>query len=215
MKVTTFENIIKILESAFSNFTFNIKDEFKVEVWYGELAYMDDIKAVLAAKKVISTYDFVTIKNIKEAYGTIDNPAKIDIEEGWGLVEKAIRIFGYARSSEALESLPTQVQKAVMYMGGFQSICEAEKKEVARGQFNKAMASVNTRARNNATLGQPLLEQLNIYQSLAENTEKTCLENHHQDYIPRTNSDIDQNKTYISHIRDIISQSSNKTEVAL
>lgn len=215
MKVTTFETIMKILESAFMNFTFNIKDEFKVEVWYGELAYMDDAKAVLAAKKVISTYDFVTIKNIKEAYGMIDNPMKVDTEEGWGLVEKAIRNFGYMRAEEALASLPTQVQKAVMYMGGFQSICEAEKKEVVRGQFNKAMAAINTRAKSNATLGQPLLEQLNIYQELAEKSEQAFLENSQQEYVPRENRDIDQNKTYISHIRDIITQSTTKAEVAV
>lgn len=143
MTVTTFEKLMSILRASFTNFKMDPeKDKDAYKIWFGELAYMDDAKSVLAIKKVISTCDFVTIKNIKQAYADVDMPMQIDDEEGWGLVEKAIRNYGYMRAEEAMASLPSQVQKAITYMGGFQSICEAEKKEVIRGQFNKAMESL-------------------------------------------------------------------------
>lgn len=209
MKVGTFEKLIKILEKAFMNFTFNIKDEELVDIWFNELAYMDDAKAVLAVKKVISTCDFVTIKNIKQAYAEMDMPIQIDVEEGWGLVERAIRNYGYTRADEAMASLPSQVQKAVAYMGGFQSICEAEKKEVIRGQFNKAMASANMRTKLNATLGKPLLEQMSFYQNQIELEEKKLIQIEARQSIPSDINDekIATNKEHIAHIKEVVKES--------
>lgn len=209
MKFETFETIINIFQKTFSNFKFNPKDDEQVELWYNELAYMDDVKAVLSAKKVISTCEFITIKNIKQAYADIDGPVRVENEEGWGLVERAIRNFGYMRTDEAMASLPSQVQKAVIFMGGFQSICEAEKKEVIRGQFNKAMTAVNERTKSNNTLGQSLLGQITQLQLLAETKENMRLQVNNVMKIDQTSLDnnrIDENKKYISNIRDIINQ---------
>ncbi|MDA3733606.1 hypothetical protein PBV87_19230 [Niameybacter massiliensis] len=213
MTVGTFERLINILEKAFMNFKFNIEDEDLVEVWFNELAYMDDAKAVLAVKKVIGTCDFVTIKNIKQAYAELDMPVQIDNEEGWGLVEKAIRLYGYMRSDEAMNSLPVQVQKAITYMGGFQSICEAEKKEVIRGQFNKAMASVNIRTRSEATLGNTLFEQISLYQNKVELESKNILQLEENRQMAELNDEkIANNKEHIANLRDIFAKSiSNKT----
>lgn len=209
MKVGTFEKLINILEKAFMNFKFNIKDEELVDIWFNELAYMDDAKAVLAVKKVISTCDFVTIKNIKQAYAEMDMPVQIDTEEGWGLVERAIRNYGYPRADEAMASFPSQVQKAVSYMGGFQSICEAEKKEVIRGQFNKAMASANMRTKLNATLGRPLVEQISFYQNQVELEEKKLIQIESGQGMASDISDekIAANKEHIAHIKEVFKES--------
>ena len=176
MTINTFETVMTLFIKFYPNFKFNLNDDMQVELWFAELEYMNDAKAVLAAKKVISTCDFVTIKNIKQAYAEVDSPMHIDDEEGWGMVKKAISAYGYMRASEAMASLPSRVQKAVIYMGGFQAICESEKEDVVRGQFTKAMAAVNNRVRTEATLGQPLLEQIRSYQMIAEQQEHKAIE---------------------------------------
>lgn len=215
MKFETFEKMITIFQKTFSNFRFNPEDEEQIDLWYNELAYMEDIKAVLAAKKVISTCEFITIKNIKQAYADIDSPMKVENEEGWGLVERAIRNFGYMRADEAIASLPVQVQKAVEFMGGFQSICEAEKKEVVRGQFTKAMAAVNERTKSNNTLGKVLLGQITQYQMLAEERENTRLKVVNTIQIEQRKTDntrIEENKSHIANIREILNRSIEQTE---
>ena len=214
MTVSTFEKLMNILRASFTSFKMDPeKDKDAYRIWFGELAYMDDAKSVIAIKKVISTCDFVTIKNIKQAYAELDMPVQIDNEEGWGLVEKAIRIYGYMRSDEAMNSLPVQVQKAITYMGGFQSICEAEKKEVIRGQFNKAMASVNIRTRSEATLGNTLFEQISLYQNKVELESKNVLQiQENRQRAELDDEKIADNKEYIANIREIFAKSiSNKT----
>lgn len=209
MKADTFETIIRILEKAFLNFKFKPGDDEQVELWYNELAYMDDAKAVLAAKKVISTCEFVTIKNIKQAYGEIDSPLKVENEEGWGMVERAIRNYGYMRADEAMASLPYQVQRAVEFMGGFQSICEAEKKEVVRGQFTKAMTAVNERTKVNNTYGKVLLGQITQYQMIAEQKENARLQVEKVLQIEQKRASderMEENKGHIANIRDILSR---------
>ena len=176
MTINTLESIMNMLVKFFPNFKFDMEDDLQVELWLGELHYMNDEKAVLAARKVISTCDFVTVKNLKQAYAEIEAPLLIDDEEGWGLVKKAIRNFGYARADEAMNSLPSRVQKAVAYCGGFQAICESEKEDVMRGQFNKAMEAVNNRIRSELTLGAPLLEQIRLFQLEVEQKEHNMLE---------------------------------------
>lgn len=221
MSVGTFERLINIFKKAFMNFKFELDDELMVEIWYNELVYMDDDKAILAAKKVISTCDFVTIKNIKAAYGEINSPLQIENEEGWGLVERAIRCYGYMRAEEAMTSLPSQVQRAVCFMGGFQSICEAGNKDVIRGQFNKAMSAVNQRLKVNSTLGQPLLQQITQYQLLAENKENERLQlqtskHLHIEQKQEYKSDeerLNQNQKNIDSIKNIIRQSLQAKEV--
>lgn len=211
MTVTTFEKLMSILRASFTNFKMDPeKDKDAYKIWFGELAYMDDAKSVLAIKKVISTCDFVTIKNIKQAYADVDMPMQIDDEEGWGLVEKAIRNYGYMRAEEAMASLPSQVQKAITYMGGFQSICEAEKKEVIRGQFNKAMGAANARTKINAVLGEPLLTQIGNYQKMAELAERQALQITYQEQeeIQELNEDkIATNKEHIAHIKEVFKKS--------
>lgn len=225
MTITTFEKIINIFKKSFLNFKFYLDDELMVEIWYNELSYMDDDKGILATKKVIATCDFVTIKNIKQAYAEIDTPIHVDNEEGWGLVEQAIRMYGYMRADEAIASLPSQVQKAVRYMGGFQSICEAEKKDVIRGQFNKAMSAVNHRTQANATLGKTLLGQITMYQKIEEQMERRLLQDANdivatkmletERNIGPSEKNIESNKNQISHIRYIISQCVSRDEAGL
>jgi hypothetical protein len=210
MKPETFETIIKIFKKTFLHFNkFDLEDMEQIELWYNELAYMEDVKAVLAAKKVIATCEFVTIKNIKQAYGDIESPIKIENEEGWGIVEQAIRIYGYMRADEAMASFPSQLQKAVAFVGGFQSICESENKDVIRGQFNKAMAAANERTRSNNTLGNHLLGQITHYQMLAESKENTRLQINHAAKLEQKeldNNRIEENKQHISNIRDILNK---------
>lgn len=204
MTINTFEMVMTLFIKFYPNFKFNLDDDIQVELWFSELEYMNDAKAVLAAKKVISTCDFVTIKNIKQAYAEVDSPIHIDDEEGWGMVKQAIRTYGYMRTNEAMASLPSRVQKAIMYMGGFQAICESEKEDVVRGQFTKAMAAVNNKVKSQATLGQPLMEQIRNCQLIAEHEEKKAIEVNETLKLQENRMSKDEVEHHVSSIKEIL-----------
>lgn len=156
-----FKAIMTMLTIAYPNFKFDHNNSLQVDVWYGSLSDLEPNKLALAIKSVISTSEFApTIATIRKKYAEMNIADKVDNEEAWGLVIKAISNYGYMRADEAMTSLPKQVAKAVMWVGGFKMICESENVDVIRGQFNKAMASVNNREHTNKILGDSLLTQI-------------------------------------------------------
>ncbi len=213
MSINTFEMVMTLFIKFYPNFKFNLDDDMQVELWFAELEYMNDAKAVLAAKKVVSTCDFVTIKNIKQAYAEVDSPIHIDDEEGWGMVKKAIRTYGYMRTNEAMASLPSRVQKAIMYMGGFQAICESEKEDVVRGQFTKAMAAVNNKVKSQAILGQPLMEQIRSYQMIAEHEEQKVIAANDTLKLQENRMSQDEIEHHMASIKEILYKSQEVASV--
>jgi hypothetical protein len=224
MTYDNFERFMKMLCIAFpGSFKFDPEDDLMRSVWYAQLEDMEDNLAGMAIKKVIATCEFVSIRAIRQAYADVACPVSVDNEEGWGMVERAINHYGYMRPSEALESLPETVRQAAKYMGGFQSICQAENKEVIRGQFNKALSAINARAREKAVMGSTLVEQINTYHQLscqqqmalenqrdtAQLKDCTCLahdENPAEEtFITPTQREA--NLSALAHIKDILRQS--------
>ncbi len=57
--------------------------------------------------------------------------------EAWGLVRRAVCLFGYARSEAGLASLPPLARRTADALG-WRSLCDASEPEIVRAQFVKA-----------------------------------------------------------------------------
>lgn len=136
------------LSKNFSNNIFNPNDKEQVKLWYGVLQDIDDETFSKAIIKLMCSEKFAPNIHVIRTYcAEVAAPIQVDDTEGWGLVMQSVRKYGYMRAEEALQSLPASVREAVMRIGGFQMICESEEPDVIRGQFNRAMAAINSRDR--------------------------------------------------------------------
>ena len=134
--------LLAVLAAAFPRFEV---DDLKVQVWHEMLGDLDYSLASLAIKKLILENTFApAIAEVRKAVMEILNPDGMTAAEGWGEVERAIRLYGYCRETEALESMSPRVAKVVKYIG-WQNICLNEEPGVVRGQFLKMYAQVAER----------------------------------------------------------------------
>ena len=202
-----FQKIMTAIVAAYPYTKLDLTNKLQMSVWYDNLIDLDATKLALATKKMITTYEFPSIKNLRQSYADIDMPIHVDAEEGWGLVEKAIRNYGYMRCEEAMQSLPAQVQKAVQYVGGFLAICEAENVSVIRGQFNKAMESAIRSTREEKSLGVQLTDQIKKYNLQNEQKDKLQIEIKEDIYfdINERNQDPETLKS-MANVRDILNK---------
>ena len=200
-----FQKIMTVIGAAYPHMKLDLTNKLQMSVWYDNLIDLDATKLALATKKMIATYEFPSIKNLRQSYADIDMPIRVDAEEGWGLVEKAIRNYGYMRAEEAMQSLPAQVQRAVQYVGGFLSICEAENVSVIRGQFNKAMESAIRSTREEKSLGVDLIGQIKQYNLQNEAKDKIQLEIKEDAYLDINERNQDEETLRsMSNVRDIL-----------
>lgn len=131
--------LLAVLAAAFPRFEV---DDLKVQVWHEMLGDLDYSLANLAIKKLILESTFApAIAEVRKAVAEILTPNGMTAAEGWGEVERAIRIYGCYRETEALESMSPSVAKVVKYIG-WQNICLNEELGVVRGQFLKMYAQV-------------------------------------------------------------------------
>ena len=132
----------------FSNNIFNPNDNEQIKLWYEIIRDINDDIFGKAIIKLMCNERFApNIATIRQYCAEVGAPIQVDDTEGWGLVMQSVRNYGYMRADEALKSLPQSVREAVKNIGGFQMICETDEPDVVRGQFNRAMAAVNTRDR--------------------------------------------------------------------
>ena len=139
-----------MIKSLWPKSTLDPKNELQVKFWYSRLKEIDTDVVRCALEKLSDTSRYEpTIADIKATCAEITQERLCDVEEGWGLVQKAIRSYGYMRAEEAMQSLPNEVQEAVKYMGGFKSICEGEVEgeNTTRAQFRRCMETVVKRRR--------------------------------------------------------------------
>lgn len=160
--------IVAALKSNYPNWNLNIKDSITLNFWYENLKHIPFDIMQIGIRKLISTEEFYpNIAKILKACASVTTAPVTDSTEAWGLVQRAIRNFGYMRSDEALESLPPDVAKAVIHMGGFQALCESENPEADRAHFYKTMECIERRVKNDSVLSANLIAAIERYQSLA------------------------------------------------
>lgn len=203
-----FQKTMTIIATMYPNSKIDLKNQLQMSLWYENLIDFEPNKLAIALKRVLATSEFApTIATLRKAYAEVDMPVHIDAEQGWGLVEKAIRNYGYMRSDEAMNSLPAQVQRAVQYVGGFMEICQAEKVDVIRGQFNKAMQSAINSTKTEKTLGLDLNQKIRLFNIDIEQKEKLQIETKEETKMDITVREQDE-KTLRSmqNVREILNK---------
>lgn len=159
MKKTDIIKLLAIINTAFSNMQIT---ESMVELWYELLGDLEFNLAIAAVKKLILESPFPpTIADIRKSAVEIMTPVedRIDASTAWGEVARAIRLFGYPRPQEALESMSPRTRKVVEQMG-WQEICQATEPGVVRGQFLRMYEAYSAREKQDALLPQKMRDEI-------------------------------------------------------
>lgn len=144
--------MFSMIESFWPKSGFDCSNTVQLDWWHKKLNTLDSKIMFLALSKMADNERFApTLAIVKEYYSNVLQENLVDAEVGWGEVKKAIRYYGYARADEAIASLPQEVGKAVLAMGGWQSVCEApaEQETNMRAQFRQCLQTVNKRESEN------------------------------------------------------------------
>lgn len=130
------------------------------KLWHEMLKDVPFKVAKKALLKVLATAKyFPTVAEVLEAIADIAGPRIDTAAEAWGEVERAIRLYGHYRESEALASMSPRVAKVVKYLG-WQEICLSEEPGVVRGQFLKMYAQVAEREQKERLLPASLRQEI-------------------------------------------------------
>lgn len=171
MNKEEFVRIIAMIISFFPNSKINTDNNTQMELWYGMLKDLDFNITKLAITKMVTDEPYAPsnmIGAIRKYYGEITGTTPIANEDGYGMVQKAIRAYGYARPEEALASLPQNVRDAVIACGGWLQICTSEEPETMRAQFNRAMASINARSSSESRLNSAVKKKIKELQYMSD-----------------------------------------------
>lgn len=151
-------------------------DVFSIRLWYRMLGDLDYKLCETAVLELAATLKFPpSIAEIREKCAEYTTIEADDSGEAWGLVQQAIRNYGYYRAEEALASLPETVRQAVNRIG-FREICEDDNIAATRAHFMQIHKAIADRAKKNAAVPAMILENKRIYQSQIPQKEQVRIE---------------------------------------
>lgn len=160
-----FLQVMSVLKSNYTNWNIDFKDALNVNVWYESLKDIPYEVALTGVRKLISTEQFYpNVAKIRAACASVTDARPTGSTEGWGMVQRAIRRFGYMRADEAVASLPKDVGRAVQSMGGFVALCESVNVEADRAHFYRSLEQVSTRQREDSVLSLDLKKAIEQHQ---------------------------------------------------
>jgi hypothetical protein len=135
-------------------------DEATIEMWHRALADVDYKVAEVAVQKLILENTFPpSIAEVRAAIAEIMQPNIPTPAEAWGEVERAMRLYGYYREKEALDSMSDITRQTAKCMG-WAKMCMSEEPSVTRGQFMKMYEQIANRRRSESLLPQPLKDEI-------------------------------------------------------
>lgn len=141
------KEIINLLGIATANFP-NLQQKEMMPtavLWEKALSDISYDVAEKALLKVLSTSKFFpTIADLRDAATQITQPRTLDAMEAWGLINEAIRKFGYYRQAEAVDFLPNEVAEMVKRFT-WRELCLSENVETLRAQFRMAWETQSKR----------------------------------------------------------------------
>ena len=165
------------LKSNYPNWKIDLHDKFLLDFWYGNLKDIPYEIAQIGLRKLLAEEEFYpNIAKIRKACASVTATPATDSTEAWGLVQKAIRRYGYMRADEAVESLPRDVGLAVRRMGGFLALCESENVEADRAHFYRCMDQIANRNEKDSVLSLDLKQAIHTYQQIASTEDRLAVE---------------------------------------
>ncbi|MBO5100583.1 MAG: hypothetical protein J6B63_04665 [Treponema sp.] len=141
-----------------------------VNLWTKMLEDVTAEQATLAINKIIATSEWPpTIADVRKAIFETQQGSVKDAGEAWGEVTAAMRMFGYMREKEALESMSEQTRTAVKYIN-WQTLCRSKDSMADRAHFFKVYETVKQRSIENNQV--PLFIKDKILENIEMNKPK-------------------------------------------
>ncbi|AEE95309.1 replicative helicase loader/inhibitor [Mahella australiensis] len=138
MDVKEMARILAVIAAAYPKFGID-NSGITLNVWYsmlGDLPY----QAVQAAvqRHILENPFPPSIADIRRLTVELLTPPdkRVDANDAWGQVVRAIRMYGIYRPQEALDSMAPDVAAVIKAMG-WEEICLSDNLNVIRGQFLK------------------------------------------------------------------------------
>lgn len=164
-----FSALMAGLKSNYPNWDFDLNDKNMLRFWYESLSDIPMNVLKVGIHKLIAQEEFYpNIAKIRKACAEVINGPEIDETDAWGMVQRAIRNYGYARVNEALASLPEEVVQAIKAMGGWAELCASENLEADRAHFYRTMKSINKRRQAEQVLSIGIHEEMSLLQKPKE-----------------------------------------------
>ena len=164
-----FATLMAGLKSNYSNWNFDLEDKAMLRFWYESLSDIPMQVLKVGIHKLIAQEEFYpNIAKIRKTCAEVINGPEIDETEAWGMVQRAIRNYGYARVNEALTSLPVEVVHAIQAMGGWAELCASENIEADRAHFYRTMKTINKRKQDENVLSIALQQQMALFEKPKE-----------------------------------------------
>lgn len=203
------------LKSNYPNWDLNLNDGTIVLFWYEQLKDIPAEVLSLGVRKLIAQEEFYpNISKIRKACVSVSATPTTDNTEAWGMVKRAVRLYGYMRGEEALASLPIDVAQGVKHFGGWSIICASENEEADRAHFYKVMQNIKTTRNSNDVLALQMKEELKHHRELASRNEyeHLALESKHQDeklkmMVGSTQTQIEPQGHNLESIKEILMKS--------
>ena len=156
------------MKSNYPNWKMDLQDRIILEFWYENLKDISYEIAKTGVRKLLAEEEFYpNIAKIRKACASIQRAPATDSTQAWGMVQRAIRRFGYMREDEAIGSLPSDVAQAVRYMGGWQMLCESTNVEADRAHFYRCIDQITEREKRDSLLSLELKEQIHGIRQIA------------------------------------------------
>lgn len=164
-----FTSLMAGLKSNYPNWVFDLSDKNMLLFWYENLSDIPMEILKVGIRKLIAQEEFYpNIAKIRKACAEIINGPELDETDAWGMVQRTIRNYGYARVNEALASLPVEVVQAIQAMGGWAELCASENIEADRAHFYKTMKTINKRRQDENALSIGLQQQIALLEKPQE-----------------------------------------------
>lgn len=156
--------LVKVLKSAYPQYTNFLADQYSLELWYRALQDIPYETLNIAIQRQISTNRYPP--SIAEIRASVV-PKSRDWSEGWEEVKRAIRLYGSYNETKALESMSETTREVVKRMG-FREICFSENEAVDRANFRMIYEQVEKKRTETAVLPETLQARLNSVLQIGE-----------------------------------------------
>lgn len=164
--------LVKVLKSAYPQYTNFLADQYSLELWYRALKDIPYEALNLAVQQQIMVSKYPP--SIAELRASV-SPKSIDWSEAWEEVKRAIRLHGSYNETKALDSMSETTREAVKRMG-FKEICFSENEAVDRANFRMIYEQIAKRKEETAQLPEGLQARLNGVLQIGAKNEKDDLE---------------------------------------
>lgn len=149
--------LVKVLKSAYPQYTNFLADQYSLELWYRALQDIPYEALNLAIQRQISTNRYPP--SIAELRASVSLKEK-DWSEAWEEVRRAIRLYGSYNEAKALESM-SPLTREIVERFGFKEICMSENEDVYRANFRMAYEQTAKKREETAQLPEGLQARLN------------------------------------------------------